>query len=87
MKVKWIVHWCTSMLLQPRLACIRIQMESLACLFMTVAVLVQNKEEVMAVRLREVDGITAVLELQQRVAELEIEVSKYECRLLEAKWN
>lgn len=34
----------------------------------------QNKEEVMAVRLREADSIAAVAELQQHIAELEIQV-------------
>ncbi|XP_058394512.1 ecotropic viral integration site 5 protein homolog isoform X6 [Diceros bicornis minor] len=33
----------------------------------------KNKEEVMAVRLREADGIAAVAELQQHIAELEIQ--------------
>uniref|UniRef100_A0A8C4Q8E2 Rab-GAP TBC domain-containing protein n=1 Tax=Eptatretus burgeri TaxID=7764 RepID=A0A8C4Q8E2_EPTBU len=41
----------------------------------------RNKEEVMAVRLREVDGITAVLELQQRVAELEIQKEERQLQL------
>lgn len=35
----------------------------------------QNKEEVMAVRLREADSIAAVAELQQHIAELEIQVT------------
>lgn len=35
----------------------------------------QSKEEVMAVRLREADRIAAVAELQQHIAELEIQVT------------
>lgn len=34
----------------------------------------QNKEEVMAVRLREADNIAAMAELQQQISELEIQV-------------
>lgn len=34
----------------------------------------QNKEEVMAVRLREADSMAVVAELQQHIAELEIQV-------------
>ncbi len=34
----------------------------------------QNKEEVMAVRLREADNIAAMAELQQHISELEIQV-------------
>lgn len=37
--------------------------------------LFQSKEEVMAVRLREADRIAAVAELQQHIAELEIQVT------------
>lgn len=36
--------------------------------------LLQSKEEVMAVRLREADSMAAVAEMRQRVAELEIQV-------------
>lgn len=37
--------------------------------------LLQSKEEVMAVRLREADSMAAVAEMRQRIAELEIQVS------------
>lgn len=36
--------------------------------------LYQNKEEVMAVRLREADNMAAMAELQQQISELEIQV-------------
>lgn len=36
--------------------------------------LLQSKEEVMAVRLREADSMAAVAEMRQRIAELEIQV-------------
>lgn len=36
--------------------------------------LLQSKEEVMAVRLREADNIAAMAELQQQISELEIQV-------------
>lgn len=37
-------------------------------------VVLQSKEEVMAVRLREADNIAAMAELQQQISELEIQV-------------
>lgn len=39
------------------------------------SLLLQSKEEVMAVRLREADNIAAMAELQQQISELEIQVN------------
>lgn len=44
-------------------------------LWVVVNLFFQSKEEVMAVRLREADRIAAVAELQQHIAELEIQVT------------
>lgn len=41
---------------------------------MVFAGLLQSREEVMAVRLREADNIAAMAELQQQISELEIQV-------------
>ncbi|MGH0161773.1 UNVERIFIED_CONTAM: hypothetical protein FKN15_077545 [Acipenser sinensis] len=41
----------------------------------------KNKEEVMAVRLREADSMAVVAELQQHIAELEIQERSFDCKI------